>query len=168
MSADPYLRALSPTARYCKSAGVTGVTTTRARVLVVEDSLFTRTVLTGALLAAGYEVQSAGSLQEALEMASANPPDVAVLDVFLDEGPSGLDVARALRGRHGASPTYIIAFSGHFASDAVRLARDAGCDRFLVKPCPSELLIETIEQFLRARTPADGTAALSDDLDHAS
>jgi len=37
-----------------------------------------------------------------------------------------------------------------------------------VKPCPSELMIETIEQFLRARTPADGTAALPDDYGHAS
>ena len=123
MTAAPHLRALRRTARYCKAARVPTADAPRARVLIVEDSLFTRTVLTGALQSAGYTVDSAESLVEALEMARRNPPDVAVLDVFLDEGPSGLDVARALRGRTDRLPTYIIAFSGHYASDAVRLAR---------------------------------------------
>ena len=43
---------------------------------------------------------------------------------------------------------FIIALSGHYAPDSLRLAHEAGCDRFLVKPCPLDVLVETIEHFL--------------------
>jgi CheY-like chemotaxis protein len=96
----------------------------------------------------GFSVDAAGSLAEAHAAVAAHPPDIAIVDVFLEDGPSGLEVARKLRSSPSTALTYVIALSGHYAPDSLRLAHEAGCDRFLVKPCPTEVLVETIEHFL--------------------
>ena len=119
-----------------------------SRILLVDDSLFTRTLLAAELRDMGFLVDAAGSLPEAHEAVAAHAPDIAIVDVFLEDGPSGLEVARTLRSNPGTALTFIIAVSGHYAPDSLRLAHEAGCDRFLVKPCPVEVLVETIEHFL--------------------
>jgi CheY-like chemotaxis protein len=119
-----------------------------ARILLVDDSLFTRTMLAAELRDIGFAVDAVGSLQEAHAAVAAQPPDIAIVDVFLEDGPSGLEVARTLRSNPSTALTFIIALSGHYAPDSLRLAHEAGCDRFLVKPCPVDVLVETIEHFL--------------------
>lgn len=134
---------------------MTGITDpARSRVLIVEDSLFTRTVLTTELQRAGYLVESADTFARALGLVMQNPPAVAVVDIFLGNGPSGLDLMRNLRNAPGAGSTFIIAISGHFAPDCLRTAREAGCDRFLVKPFATAVIVESIEQFLASRRQA--------------
>jgi len=119
-----------------------------ARILLVDDSLFTRTMLAAELREMGFAVDAAGSLPQAHTAVTANPPDIAIVDIFLEDGPSGLEVARTLRSNPNTALTFIIALSGHYAPDSLRLAHEAGCDRFLVKPCPIDVLVETIEHFL--------------------
>ena len=119
-----------------------------SRILLLDDSLFTRTMLAAELRELGFVVDAAGSLAEAHAALAAHTPDIAIIDVFLEDGPSGLEVARSLRSNPGTALTFIIALSGHYAPDSLRLAHEAGCDRFLVKPCPIDVLIETIEHFL--------------------
>ncbi len=67
------------------------------RVLVVDDHPFGLTTLAGALTGRGMEVRSAGSAPDALAVALEFRPAVAVLDLDLGTGPTGIDVARALR-----------------------------------------------------------------------
>lgn len=119
-----------------------------SRILLLDDSLFTRTLLAAELREMGFVVDAAGSLLQAHAAVAAHPPDIAIIDVFLEDGPSGLEVARNLRSNPGTALTFIIALSGHYAPDSLRLAHEAGCDRFLVKPCPIDVLAETIEHFL--------------------
>ena len=57
----------------------------KGRVLVVDDLLDVRTTLSGLLSDEGYEVRSASSRVEALQMVDAERFHVAVLDVRLDE-----------------------------------------------------------------------------------
>lgn len=71
---------------------------TRARVLVVEDNAFTRTTVCGALRDVGINVVAdTGSASESLALAREVTPHAAVLDLDLGRGPSGIDVAVALR-----------------------------------------------------------------------
>lgn len=68
------------------------------RVLLVEDDGFTRSTLAAALERHGIAVaQALGSAREALALADL--PDVAVLDLDLGPGPTGIDLALALRNR---------------------------------------------------------------------
>jgi two-component system phosphate regulon response regulator PhoB len=127
------------------------------RVLVLDDSLLSRTVVADGLSDAGYIVDVAATVPEALNLVTRQRPDVAILDLFLGEGKSGLELARNLRRDPATAETFIVVLSGHYAPDCLHLARAAACDRVLIKPCENKVLIETIEQFLgmrRGRAPA--------------
>lgn len=68
------------------------------RVLVLEDDPFTRVSVVTALRHFGFEVVVEEDLPgPALEKAQVARPDVAVLDLHLGKGPTGLDVAIGLR-----------------------------------------------------------------------
>lgn len=64
------------------------------KVLFLEDDGLTRSSVSAALRAAGYEVFTAQTAIEALEHTNA---DCALLDLHLGNGPTGIDVARKLR-----------------------------------------------------------------------
>ena len=68
------------------------------RVLIVEDDAFSRVALSDALKHQGLLVIGAvESAFEALELQKKFSPQVAVCDLDLGVGPTGLDVAHALR-----------------------------------------------------------------------
>lgn len=70
-------------------------------VLVVEDDQFTRTTLCAALRHHGLTVAGeAKNARDGLELARHASPDVALLDLDLGGGPSGIDLAHALRQVH--------------------------------------------------------------------
>jgi DNA-binding NarL/FixJ family response regulator len=68
------------------------------RVLIVEDDVLTRITLAGTLENAGINViASLGNANDALSSMKKLTPDLAILDLHLGEGPSGIDIAHALR-----------------------------------------------------------------------
>lgn len=72
---------------------------TVASVLIVEDEQFTRTMLGTAVRALGMQVHALCSNAEEAMVAVAGAPDVAILDLDLGPGPSGIDIAYALRAQ---------------------------------------------------------------------
>ena len=68
-------------------------------VLLVEDHPFTLTTLQGALSGRGMQVRGVPTAREALDLVDGWIPQVAVLDLDLGTGPTGLDLAGALRER---------------------------------------------------------------------
>lgn len=67
-------------------------------VLVVEDDDLTRISLSAALSSSGLgEVQSVKTSSAAIDLAKNKLPNVALIDVHLGRGPSGVDVAHNLR-----------------------------------------------------------------------
>ncbi|MFA7267428.1 MAG: response regulator [Candidatus Nanopelagicales bacterium] len=65
--------------------------------LVAEDDSFTRALLTSLVESLGYEVTSVASGNDAIAALDSCDPDVALLDLDLGEGPTGVDVANAIR-----------------------------------------------------------------------
>jgi DNA-binding NarL/FixJ family response regulator len=71
-----------------------------ASVLLVDDDMFTRTTLSAALSAGGINVVAAtDSAAGALENLLSLDPDVAIVDLDLGPGPSGIDICHALRSQ---------------------------------------------------------------------
>ena len=69
-----------------------------ASVLLIEDDLFTRTALSTALSSRGINVvASTDTAAVALEHLKNLNPDVAIVDLDLGPGPSGIDICHALR-----------------------------------------------------------------------
>jgi two-component system, NarL family, nitrate/nitrite response regulator NarL len=70
----------------------------KLRVLVVEDDPFTRLSVVAALRHFGFDVVAEEAEPgRAIERALAVKPEVAMLDLHLGKGPTGLDVANELR-----------------------------------------------------------------------
>lgn len=76
-------------------------------MLIVEDEQFARSLLSNALTGAGFEIAESDSSAQAVKAVKSFDPDVAVIDVDLGQGPSGVDVAHRLRMRN---PTIGILF----------------------------------------------------------
>lgn len=73
----------------------------KVRLILVEDDAFTRATLGDALAHQGFEVRArVGTAAEALAAQKDFDPQVAVLDLDLGIGPTGIDVAIALRSRN--------------------------------------------------------------------
>ena len=71
------------------------------RLILVEDDAFTRATLGDALAHQGFDVKARVAIAaEALAAQKECDPQVAVLDLDLGIGPTGIDVAIALRSRN--------------------------------------------------------------------
>jgi len=70
------------------------------RLLLVEDEPLVATLLSEALTAAGFSVTIAGSVIDATKLAAKIDPDVAVLDINLGQGASGVELAFILDKKH--------------------------------------------------------------------
>jgi PAS domain S-box-containing protein len=112
-----------------------------ARVLVVEDNRDTSALLRDLLEGEGYEVESVGSGEAAIDVLGQRPEvELLVLDLMLP-GMSGYDVIEQLRARPelGTLPILVLSALSNTAA-RVRGLRD-GADDFMTKPfLPEELV----------------------------
>ena len=117
-----------------------------ARILIVEDSPLVTDALRVLFTAAGYEVDAAASVAEAVERGASAPVDIMLLDLTLPDG-NGLDVLDALRAR-SSLPRWTLAMTGHNDSASRRRCLEAGCAAVLLKPVPIAELLRQIERHL--------------------
>ena len=69
------------------------------KVLIVDDDDFTRITLRAVVTALGYTVAGdAGDVVGAMDVGRATCPHLAIVDLDLGEGPTGIDAAHGLRG----------------------------------------------------------------------
>ena len=120
------------------------------RVLVVDDEPQILRALRINLRVRQYEVHTAATGAEALEVAAAHPPDLVILDLGLPD-MEGVDVIAALRGWTTAP---IIVLSGRADSADKVEALDAGADDYVTKPFGVEELLAR----MRAASRRVGTA----------
>jgi two-component system, OmpR family, KDP operon response regulator KdpE len=122
------------------------------RVLVVDDEPQILRALRINLRVRQYEVHTAATGAEALEVAAAHPPDLVILDLGLPD-MEGVDVIAGLRGWTAAP---IIVLSGRADSADKVEALDAGADDYVTKPFGVDELLA------RMRAAARRTGAAED------
>lgn len=121
------------------------------RILLVEDDERIRSSMRLALEGEAYEVDEAGSGEEALDHFSAHPADVALIDLMLP-GMDGFECCRALR-RHSAVPIIIV--TARTDTHDVVAGLEAGADDYVTKPFVAKELAARIRALLRRTRPAD-------------
>src|SRR3546814_20965750 len=98
------------------------------RVLVVEDEALIALETTGHLQDWGYRVAGvAGTFREALAAARDAEIDVALVDVNLRHGDSGVDVARELKAGFGIEVVIVTGFSAPVSRRHLREADPLAC-----------------------------------------
>jgi two-component system KDP operon response regulator KdpE len=123
---------------------------TGARVLVVDDEPQFRRALVTNLRGAGYDVESAGTAEEALTSAGLHAPEVVVLDLVLPDR-RGTEVCRELRTWSNA-PIILVSAVGDEAEKIAAL--DAGADDYVTKPFAMGELLARMRAVLRRAGPA--------------
>jgi DNA-binding NarL/FixJ family response regulator len=73
------------------------MTTFARKVLIVEDEPLLRSLIAANLERDGFQVAAVGSAVEARKVVKDFDPDVALLDIELGDGPTGVDLALILR-----------------------------------------------------------------------
>lgn len=127
------------------------------RVLIVEDEENIRRFVRMTLVAEGYEVFEAASLQRGQIEAATRRPDILVLDLGLPDG-DGIALIRELRSW---SSIPIIVLSARSAEVEKIEALDAGADDYLVKPFGTgELLARVRAQLRRQINPSHAAESL--------
>jgi DNA-binding response OmpR family regulator len=119
------------------------------RILTVEDDERIRTAVKLALEDEGWEVEEAGSGEEALNAFTRKAADVVLIDIMLP-GIDGFDVCRAIRR---VSDVPIVMVTARVDTHDVVAGLEAGADDYLTKPfAPKELSARIRALLRRART----------------
>jgi two-component system response regulator RegA len=120
-------------------------------VLIVDDDSTFRTRLVRAFESRGFEARAAATVQIALEMARAESPEYAIVDLRMPGG-SGLDVVRELKAIDQTTNVVVLTGYGSIATalEAVRL----GATHYLTKPADVD---DILAAFARAHQQPGST-----------
>jgi len=119
----------------------------KTSILIVDDDEVYRNRLARAFVDRGYDVRTAQDYDTAVAAATAESPELAVLDLKMP-GKSGLELVKALAEIDPATKTLILTGYGSIATaiDAVRL----GATYYLSKPADAD---DIIAAFARGEAP---------------
>ena len=117
-------------------------------VLIVEDHELAREAWRLLLQATGHRVSVAGTVAEALRIARAERPDLALLDLTLPDGESLSIIPELLVEEN---PPIFVALTGHDTREVADRCRTAGCATVLVKPVTTAQLLATVGPLLASR-----------------
>ena len=120
----------------------------KGKVLVVDDSITTRTIERSILVAHGYRVEIAVSGEDALEKVAGDRFDLVISDVEMP-GINGFELTRRLRGLEEYREVPVIVLSSLSRDEDKRKAIDAGAQAYIVKGSFDQgTLLDTVEALI--------------------
>jgi len=115
----------------------------RPLVLLAEDDPDIQALLATLLERWGYEVAVASTGCDALELAAARMPEIAVVDVGIPP-PDGLEVTRRLKADRALAHVPVILLTAHAGENQVAEGAAAGASGYLTKPFRTQALRKAI------------------------
>jgi len=116
-------------------------------ILVIEDQDDLRLLIRLTLKQLG-RVSAAPDVRQAMALVAADCPDLVVLDVWLGNDLSGLDICRSLKRDPATSAVKVLLLSACGQQSDVEAGLAAGADRYVVKPFSPEVLVGTARELL--------------------
>lgn len=118
----------------------------KKNVLIVDDSLYMRTLIKDALNEDKYEVVGqASNGEEAIDMALDLSPDLITLDNILPD-MIGIDVLKVLKGE--GLPSKVIMISAVGQESVIEEGMAQGADDYIVKPFTTEKILDAADRVL--------------------
>src|SRR5258707_11855820 len=131
-----------------------------ATILVVDDEMGIRELLSEILSDEGHVVEAAENAQEAREFRLRQAPDLVLLDIWMPD-TDGVTLLKEWAAQ-GQLTMPVIMMSGHATIDTAVEATKIGALNFLEKPIALQKLLKAVEQGLPRRhavPPVGGAAA---------
>jgi DNA-binding response OmpR family regulator len=119
-------------------------------VLVADDDEDILELVTFRLERSGYTVVQARDGEEAWNLAQAQPPDLAVLDVMMPK-LDGFELTRRMRAKPETERVPIILLTARAQDADVQQGFDAGADDYLRKPFSPQELRARVQAILGRR-----------------
>jgi two-component system chemotaxis response regulator CheY len=103
-----------------------------SRILIVEDNAALQKIYVTLLTKEGYDVEFACDGKQALEKASAKPPDLILLDMMMPN-LDGVGFLRAYDLKNKHPDVKVVIFSNTELPEKVKEARELGALRYMTK-----------------------------------
>ncbi|MEW6344482.1 MAG: response regulator transcription factor EsaR [Paraburkholderia sp.] len=123
-----------------------------ATILVVDDEMGIRELLSEILSDEGHVVEAAENAQEAREFRLRQAPDLVLLDIWMPD-TDGVTLLKEWAAQ-GQLTMPVIMMSGHATIDTAVEATKIGALNFLEKPIALQKLLKAVEQGLARGNPA--------------
>jgi len=117
------------------------------KILVVDDDPAVRDVVRSMLESAGYAVDLASNGKEALNLLREHPYRVIITDLVMPE-QEGIETIKLVRKEYPEAK--VIAMSGAFGGDYLRIAGFLGAHGTLAKPISLASVLKTVADALNS------------------
>jgi DNA-binding response OmpR family regulator len=124
----------------------------QAKIVLVEDEAFQRQVIAECLAKHGLRPTTLASGVELKRLAQHAMPDLALLDVHLNEAEDGFALARWLRSQSARVGIIMLTAAGDTIDRVVGL--ESGADDYIAKPFEPRELIARVKALLRRAASA--------------
>lgn len=130
-----------------------------AKILVVDDSTFTRQIVKNALNGRGFrEVIEAENGEEGLRKYETEKPDVVLLDVIMPD-LSGTEVLKKMTIINENARVIMLSAVGQ--EKTIEVCSKLGSSGYIVKPFDEKKLVDTVEKTLRMKRKKEPLARLT-------
>src|SRR5258706_7357962 len=126
-------------------------------ILLVDDDEETYNLYSDFLASSGFAVVGANDGEEAVRVAQREQPSLVIMDLGLPL-LDGCEATRLLRSDPSTKHIPILAMTGYVQRHFIEMARQAGCDAFLCKPCPLDRLLAEARRLIGLPATGDGPA----------
>jgi two-component system, cell cycle response regulator DivK len=116
-------------------------------VLVVDNELFNLDLVQTILVRGGFDVITAASAAESIDLVRQRRPDLVLMDLQLPE-MDGLEATRRIVADPASGDVKVVAYSAMVMPADRERAREAGCVGFIAKPVGARELIALVSGFL--------------------
>ena len=117
---------------------------TKKTVMVIDDSIVIRKMIEIALEDEDYNIVTAISGKEGLEMIEKEKPNLVILDMMLPD-MNGIEVLKTMKTEKKLP---VIMLSGKDSPQLIETAKEVGVDDFLPKPFRDEELVEKVKTLI--------------------
>ena len=129
-------------------------------ILVVDDNLANAKLVAYLLKTRGYEIRTAATAKEALQVLESFRPRLILMDLQLP-GMDGLTLTRQLKADPTTRDIVIVALTAYAMKGDEEKARDAGCEGYITKPIDTRTLPAVVASYLERHLP--GASKVPDD-----
>ena len=119
----------------------------KKRILLADDSVTALTMHRLILGGAGYELLTAQDGQEAVEIATAERPDLILMDVVMPR-KTGFEAVRALRKQEETKTIPVIMVTTRAEEKVIEICFQCGCNDYVNKPVDGAVLLAKVRSVL--------------------
>jgi len=122
------------------------MTNSKAKILIVEDDLSSQQYYT-VMLEEKYELYMVPTVKEAKQALKENVFKVAIIDISLPGGESGIDLIKFMHDKYPKNPDCIALTANAFPHIRAE-SLEAGASEFFTKPIMSDVLLQVVGKYV--------------------